>query len=114
MAIAVGMEGVGRRFGDVIAVAPLDLTIRAGEFFTLLGSSGSGKSTLVKIIGGFDQPTTGRITFDGTDVTRLPANRETGPGWRSPAAGPPAPAASHGGLLRTGQTPSSPCRWDPG
>jgi len=75
MAIAVGMEGVGRRFGDVIAVAPLDLTIRAGEFFTLLGSSGSGKSTLVKIIGGFDQPTTGRVTFDGTDVTRLPANR---------------------------------------
>lgn len=75
MAIAIGLHGVSRIFGNLTAVAPLDLEIRAGEFFTLLGSSGSGKSTLIKIIGGFDRPTTGRVTFDGADVTRVPANR---------------------------------------
>ncbi|WJS87309.1 ATP-binding cassette domain-containing protein [Paracoccus sp. TOH] len=63
MAVAIGLHGLGRRFGDVTALTPLDLDIRAGEFFTLLGSSGSGKSTLLKIIGGFDHPTTGRVTF---------------------------------------------------
>lgn len=75
MAIAVGLHGVSRTFGSLAAVAPLDLEIRSGEFFTLLGSSGSGKSTLIKIIGGFDRPTTGSVTFDGADVTRVPANR---------------------------------------
>ncbi len=75
MAISIGLHGTGRRFGDQIALAPLDLEIRAGEFFTLLGSSGSGKSTLLKIIGGFDQPTSGTVSFDGADVTGVPANK---------------------------------------
>ncbi|MBW7922076.1 MAG: ABC transporter ATP-binding protein [Rubellimicrobium sp.] len=75
MAIGIDLHGVSRVFGAVTALAPLDLAIRAGEFFTLLGSSGSGKSTLIRIIGGFDRPTTGSVAFDGSDVTHLPANR---------------------------------------
>lgn len=75
MAISIGLENLNRRFGDVVAVDNLQLEIKAGEFFTLLGSSGSGKSTLLKMIAGFDQPTSGRILFDGADVTRMPANK---------------------------------------
>jgi spermidine/putrescine transport system ATP-binding protein len=75
MAIAIRVESVSRRFGDVQALDNVSVDIAAGEFFTLLGSSGSGKSTLLKSIGGFDRPDTGRIFFDGVDVTDLPANR---------------------------------------
>lgn len=75
MAIAIRIEGVTRRFGEVQALDTVSFDIAAGEFFTLLGSSGSGKSTLLKIIGGFDRPDRGRILFDGVDVTDRPANR---------------------------------------
>jgi spermidine/putrescine transport system ATP-binding protein len=75
MAASIGLQGLSRRFGDVQALAPLDLEIKAGEFFTLLGSSGSGKSTLLKLIGGFEHPTSGEVCFDGASVTRLPANK---------------------------------------
>ncbi|WP_377298144.1 ABC transporter ATP-binding protein [Rhizobium sp. SGZ-381] len=75
MAIAIGIEAVTREFGPVRAVDDVTLSIGAGEFFTLLGSSGCGKSTLLKLIGGFDQPTAGRITFDGRDMAGIPANR---------------------------------------
>lgn len=75
MAIAIRIDGVTRSFGAVRAVDDVTLDIRAGEFFTLLGSSGCGKSTLLKLIGGFDAPTAGRILFDGTDMTGVPANR---------------------------------------
>lgn len=74
MAISIGIDGVTRTFGGVDALRHVDLDIRPGEFFTLLGSSGSGKSTLLKQIGGFDKPTRGRILFDGKDVTNVPAN----------------------------------------
>lgn len=75
MAIAIRLESVTRSFGAVRAVDDVTLDIRAGEFFTLLGSSGCGKSTLLKAIGGFDQPTAGRILFDGKDMTGVAANR---------------------------------------
>ncbi len=75
MAIAIHIETVSRRFGDVLALDRVSLDIEAGEFFTLLGSSGSGKSTLLKSIGGFDRPDSGRILFNGVDVTDHPANR---------------------------------------
>lgn len=75
MAIAIRLENVTRSFGSVRAVDDVELDIRAGEFFTLLGSSGSGKSTLLKLIGGFDAPTSGRILFDGKDMSLVPANR---------------------------------------
>ncbi|MFT7221195.1 MAG: spermidine/putrescine transport system ATP-binding protein [Candidatus Azotimanducaceae bacterium] len=75
MAISIGIQNLSRRFGDVVAVDDLQLEIKAGEFFTLLGSSGSGKSTLLKMIAGFDQPTQGQVLFDGADVTTMPANK---------------------------------------
>ena len=69
---AVTLEGVTKRFGAVTAVDDISLSIAAGEFFTLLGPSGSGKTTTLRMIAGFDQPTTGRVHLHGEDVTELP------------------------------------------
>jgi spermidine/putrescine transport system ATP-binding protein len=75
MAISIGIDNVTRAYGPVRAVDALSLEIKAGEFFTLLGSSGSGKSTLLKMIGGFERPSAGKILFDGHDVVDVPANK---------------------------------------
>jgi iron(III) transport system ATP-binding protein len=56
-------------------VDSIDLEVRQGEFFTLLGPSGCGKSTTLRMIAGFEEPTAGRILFDGNDVTNDPPNR---------------------------------------
>ena len=69
---AVEFRGVSRHFGDVRAVDNVDLQIEDGEFFTLLGPSGSGKSTSLRMIAGFEQPTAGRISLHGQEVTNLP------------------------------------------
>jgi putative spermidine/putrescine transport system ATP-binding protein len=69
---AVALEGVVKRFGDVIAVDDVSLEVRPGEFFSLLGPSGSGKTTCLRMIAGFEQPTQGRILLDGGDVSDLP------------------------------------------
>jgi putative spermidine/putrescine transport system ATP-binding protein len=75
--IAVRMEGVTKRFGDVVAVDGIDLDVREGEFFSMLGPSGSGKTTCLRMIAGFEQPTEGRILLGGQDVSRLaPYERE--------------------------------------
>jgi putative spermidine/putrescine transport system ATP-binding protein len=66
------MQGVSKRYGDVVAVASLDLEITPGEFFTLLGPSGSGKTTTLRMIAGFEEPDTGTVELAGRDVTRLP------------------------------------------
>jgi len=63
---------VTRRFGDFTAVDRVSLSIRAGEFFTLLGPSGCGKTTLLRMIAGFDQPDGGQILLDGKDIGGLP------------------------------------------
>src|SRR6266540_6617400 len=68
---AVRLDGVRKRFGDVVAVDGVDLDIRQGEFFSLLGPSGSGKTTCLRMIAGFEAPTDGRIWLGGQDVTRL-------------------------------------------
>jgi putative spermidine/putrescine transport system ATP-binding protein len=70
--IAVEFQGVSKRFGDVEAVAGIDLAIANGEFFTLLGPSGSGKTTCLRLVAGFDLPSTGRILLDGADVSTQP------------------------------------------
>ncbi|WP_163268486.1 ABC transporter ATP-binding protein [Chelativorans alearense] len=71
----VRIENLSKHFGDVVGVDQLSLSIRAGEFVTLLGPSGCGKSTLLRMIGGFEEPTQGRIRLDGQDVTHLPPNK---------------------------------------
>jgi putative spermidine/putrescine transport system ATP-binding protein len=69
---AVHVSGLRKRYGDVVALAGVDLGIGAGEFFTLLGPSGSGKTTLLRLIAGFERPDAGRIELGGSDVTRVP------------------------------------------
>jgi putative spermidine/putrescine transport system ATP-binding protein len=72
VAPAVLLQGIRRTYGDVVAIADLDLEIAAGEFFTLLGPSGSGKTTTLRVIAGFEQPEKGRVELAGVDVTRVP------------------------------------------
>ena len=70
--VAVRLEGVVKRFGDVVAVAGIDLEVVEGEFFSMLGPSGSGKTTCLRMIAGFEAPTEGRIYLGGRDVSGKP------------------------------------------
>jgi putative spermidine/putrescine transport system ATP-binding protein len=72
-AVAVRLEGVVKHYGEVTAVAGIELEVRDGEFFSMLGPSGSGKTTTLRMIAGFEQPTAGRILLHGRDVTGVPA-----------------------------------------
>jgi putative spermidine/putrescine transport system ATP-binding protein len=69
----VRLEGLRKTFGEVVAVAGVDLEVREGEFFSLLGPSGCGKTTCLRMIAGFEEPTAGRIVLHGRDVSGLPA-----------------------------------------
>src|SRR5438309_1312536 len=69
---SVHLEGVRKVFGETEAVAGIDLEISDGEFFSMLGPSGSGKTTTLRMIAGFEQPTSGRILLHGRDVTGVP------------------------------------------
>src|SRR5437879_10141087 len=69
---ALRLQGVRKSYGQVVAVAGVDLTVEEGEFFTLLGPSGSGKTTLLRLIAGFERPDAGRIELGGRDVTSVP------------------------------------------
>ena len=69
---AVRLVGLQKHFGEVVAVAGIDLEIAEGEFFSMLGPSGSGKTTTLRMIAGFELPTAGRIELHGQDVSRLP------------------------------------------
>jgi putative spermidine/putrescine transport system ATP-binding protein len=69
---AVSLEDVVKRFGDVVAVDGVTLDVSAGEFFSLLGPSGSGKTTCLRMIAGFEQPTSGRILLGARNVSDLP------------------------------------------
>lgn len=70
---AVEFKKVSRYFGDVRAVHEVNFTVYDGEFFTMLGPSGSGKTTCLRMIAGFERPSTGEIQLYGRDVTHLPA-----------------------------------------
>jgi ABC-type Fe3+/spermidine/putrescine transport system ATPase subunit len=65
-------ENVSKHFGIVRAVEQASLSIKRGEFFSLLGPSGCGKTTLLRILAGFEKPDTGRVILDGEDITALP------------------------------------------
>ena len=69
---AIRFESVSRHFGEVRAVDQVDMEVRDGEFFSMLGPSGSGKTTCLRMIAGFDRPTSGRIMLYGQDVSDLP------------------------------------------
>jgi putative spermidine/putrescine transport system ATP-binding protein len=68
---AVRLESVVKRFGEVVAVDGVDLSVREGEFFSMLGPSGSGKTTCLRMIAGFEAPTEGRVLLGGRDVSDL-------------------------------------------
>ena len=67
---AIRLTGLTKEFGAVTAVDHVDLEIGAGEFFSMLGPSGSGKTTVLRLIAGFEQPSSGTIELFGHDVTR--------------------------------------------
>jgi len=68
----IRIRGVSKHFGDFVAVDDVDLDIKRGELFAILGGSGCGKSTLLRMLAGFEQPTAGTIEIDGTNVTHQP------------------------------------------
>lgn len=68
----VRIENVTKTFGSVAAVKDVSIDIRKGELFALLGGSGCGKTTLLRMLAGFETPTSGRIVIDGKDMTNVP------------------------------------------
>lgn len=71
----VALKNLSKSFGEVVAVRNLNLEIQQGEFFSILGPSGCGKTTTLRLIAGFEFPTSGQIYFDNKDVTYLKPNR---------------------------------------
>lgn len=69
----VEIQQVSKQFGSVYAVDEISLEIYRGEFFSLLGASGCGKTTLLRMLAGFEEPTSGKIIIDGQDMTNVPA-----------------------------------------
>jgi len=73
LSIAIELRNVRKKFGEVVAVDDVSLDVVDGEFLTLLGPSGSGKTTVLRMIAGFEVPSSGSIALGGRDVTRMPA-----------------------------------------
>ena len=69
------LTGIQKRFGDTVAVQDFNLAVEKGEFVSFLGPSGCGKTTTLRMIAGFEQPTTGTIHVNGEDITYRPPNR---------------------------------------
>jgi putative spermidine/putrescine transport system ATP-binding protein len=72
MTSAIEFRGVSRVYGDVRAVDDVSFAIEPGEFFAMLGPSGSGKTTSLRLVAGFDVPTSGEVLLDGVDVSGVP------------------------------------------
>ena len=68
----IHLENISKEYDGVTVLDDINLYIRKKEFVTLLGPSGCGKTTTLRIIGGFEYPTTGRVMFEGKDITDLP------------------------------------------
>jgi ABC-type Fe3+/spermidine/putrescine transport system ATPase subunit len=97
-AIAVRLDGISKRFGEVVALHDVSLHVRRGELMTLLGPSGCGKTTLLNLVAGFLAPEAGEIAIDGARVTDLPTyRREIGMTFQNYALFPHMSVASNVG-----------------
>ncbi len=88
MSAAIELRGVSKRFDTTEALAPIDLEVAAGEIVTVLGPSGSGKTTLLRIVGGLEEPTSGRVVVDGASPHRARQDKRIGFVPQSPALFP--------------------------
>ena len=75
MSPMVEIKGISKSYGKTVALSEIDLTIAEGQFFALVGPSGSGKTTLLHILGGFIEPSAGRVLIAGQDVSSQPPAR---------------------------------------
>lgn len=78
-AASIEVGGVSKRFGAVTALDNVSFDVRAGELFFLLGPSGCGKTTMLRILAGLEEPDSGRILFNGSDISSLPPHRRGAP-----------------------------------
>jgi len=70
--VEVGLYGVTKRFGDLVAVDDVTIEVAPGEFFSLLGPSGCGKTTSLRMVAGFEEPDEGRVVLTGQDIVGVP------------------------------------------
>ena len=68
----INLVGINKQYDDTIVLKDLNLYVRKNEFLTLLGPSGCGKTTTLRILGGFEQASGGRVLFENQDITDLP------------------------------------------
>ncbi|MCU1358111.1 MAG: sulfate transporter, ATPase subunit [Acidimicrobiales bacterium] len=73
--MSIEIKGVGKRFGDFVALADIDLNVRSGQLTALLGPSGGGKSTLLRIIAGLESADEGTVVIEGNEATHLPPQK---------------------------------------
>jgi spermidine/putrescine ABC transporter ATP-binding subunit len=71
----ISIEGVSKKFGSIVAVDNVNIEISAGEFFSLLGPSGCGKTTLLRMLAGFESPSSGEIYIDGKAMSEIPPHQ---------------------------------------
>ena len=78
MSVSLTLKNISRRYvkdnEEFMAVNNVNLEVKPGEFLTFLGPSGCGKTTTLRMIAGFETPTSGQILMDGVDITHVPAN----------------------------------------
>ncbi len=75
MSVAIHFEHVCKKYGEAVIIPDLSLSVRPGEFFTLLGPSGCGKTTLLRMVAGFNTIEGGEISFDGEVINAMPPSR---------------------------------------